>query len=102
MEFFAWLLVGAVLGIAAGYVRTRRGSVTLAVDAVVGVVGALMGGAVLLPLIGALLERWAGVKNVFMNGFDVVSIIEAVVGAAVLYFVVVAVSPKEKGSRAGA
>lgn len=93
MEFIVWFVVGALVGGAVGFARRKAAGGPIALHASVGVVGALMAGAVLLPLLGVGLQKHAGVAaNWFTSGVGLVSVLEALIGAVLFYGFVAAMS----------
>jgi uncharacterized membrane protein YeaQ/YmgE (transglycosylase-associated protein family) len=88
MEFLVWLVVGGAIGAAAGFIRRRSAGGPIVLHASVGVVGALIAGAILLPLLGIALQKHAGVANYFTGGLGVISVLEGVIGAVLLYLFV--------------
>jgi uncharacterized membrane protein YeaQ/YmgE (transglycosylase-associated protein family) len=76
MSIIVWLIVGAIAGYAANLILGRQ-SVGVIRTVVFGIVGAIIGG-----LIGGLLP---GTNfNEMLSGFNVVTIITAIVGAVVV------------------
>ena len=53
MGIIVWLLVGGVVGWLASLVMRRDGSMGIAMNVVVGIVGELLGGWLLSPMLGA-------------------------------------------------
>jgi uncharacterized membrane protein YeaQ/YmgE (transglycosylase-associated protein family) len=73
--FIAWLLVGLIAGWLAGKVMGGRGFGVLG-DIVVGIIGSLIGGFLASNLLG-----------LDVNGFNIMSILIAFVGAIVLLLI---------------
>ena len=72
---FAWLVIGAVAGWLAGKLVEGSGF-GLAIDIIVGIVGAVVGGYL------------AGVLGIAVGGGMISSIIVAVIGAVILLFAI--------------
>jgi uncharacterized membrane protein YeaQ/YmgE (transglycosylase-associated protein family) len=53
MGFILWLVIGGVIGWLASLVMARDGSQGIILNIVVGIVGALLGGWLISPLVGA-------------------------------------------------
>jgi uncharacterized membrane protein YeaQ/YmgE (transglycosylase-associated protein family) len=81
MGIIAWLVLGAIAGWLAGLLVDGRGFGLLG-DIVVGIVGAFIGG-----FVGSALLGWD------ITGFNVSSLILAVVGAVILLVILKAVAP---------
>ena len=75
MSIIAWLILGLIAGFIANKIVNKSGA-GLVLDIVLGIVGALVGGF-LVSLIGA--EP--------VNGFNIYSIIVAVIGAIVVLWI---------------
>jgi uncharacterized membrane protein YeaQ/YmgE (transglycosylase-associated protein family) len=81
MGIIAWIVLGAIAGWLAGLIVDGRGFGLLG-DIVVGIVGAFIGG-----FVGSALLGWD------ITGFNVSSLILAVVGAVILLAILKAVAP---------
>ncbi|HEY6926502.1 MAG TPA: GlsB/YeaQ/YmgE family stress response membrane protein [Steroidobacteraceae bacterium] len=78
MNFILWLVVGGLIGWAASAImRTREG---IALNVVVGIVGAALGGWLLSPLVG--------VSTINQGNFSAASLLVSLVGAALLLVIV--------------
>jgi uncharacterized membrane protein YeaQ/YmgE (transglycosylase-associated protein family) len=75
VSIVAWAVLGLVGGSAAGWLTRRRGRILLG-DAVVGVLGAILGGFMASVLLG-----------LDITGVDVTSLLVAALGAAILIVV---------------
>ena len=73
MSIIAWIVLGLVAGWLAGMVM-RGGGYGIIGDIVLGILGAIIGGWITGAVLGADL----------VNGFNVISVIVAVIGAIVL------------------
>jgi len=73
MSIIAWIVLGLIAGWLAGMIM-RGGGYGIVGDIVLGVLGAIIGGWITGALLGADL----------VNGFNVVSVLVAVLGAIVL------------------
>jgi uncharacterized membrane protein YeaQ/YmgE (transglycosylase-associated protein family) len=80
MNLIIWLIVGGVLGWLASIVMRRDGQQGVGLNIVVGIVGALIGGWLLSPLIGA------GTIN--QSDFSLGGLLVSFLGAVVLLAVV--------------
>jgi uncharacterized membrane protein YeaQ/YmgE (transglycosylase-associated protein family) len=81
MGIIAWLVLGAIAGWLAGLIVDGRGFGLLG-DIVVGIIGAFIGG-----FVGSALLGWD------ITGFNVSSLILAVIGAVILLAILKAVAP---------
>ena len=78
MNFILWLVVGGLIGWAASaLMRTREG---IALNVVVGIVGAALGGWLLSPL--------AGVSTINQSNFSPASLLVSLLGAVLLLVIV--------------
>ncbi len=80
MNLIIWLVVGGVIGWIASLIMKTDAQQGLFLNVVVGIVGALIGGWLLSPLVGA------GTVN--QGDFSLPSLLVSLVGAVVLLFVV--------------
>lgn len=80
MNFLIWLIVGGILGWLASLVMKTDGQQGIILNIVVGVVGALIAGFVIAPLLGT------GTIN--SNDFSVAGLIVSFLGAVVLLAIV--------------
>ena len=81
MGFLAWIIFGALAGWLAGQIMGTSGRQGCLLNIVIGVVGAFIGGLIVEFVTG----------RGFNFGFDLVSLIVAILGAVVLLFIVNAV-----------
>ena len=79
MSILAWIILGLIAGFIASRIVNRRGS-GLVLDLVIGIVGAVIGGWIVTALGGA-----------GITGFNLWSLLVAILGAIVLLVVVHAV-----------
>ncbi len=84
MGILAWILLGLVAGWIAGLVM-RGGGYGIVGDIILGILGALVGGFLSSTLLG-----------VGVSGFDLTSIVIAVLGAIILIAISRAVSPHRR------
>lgn len=89
MGVLTWIVFGFFAGTFAGMVTGRRGSGCIS-RIVVGILGALVGGA---------LARAAGIKQVSFQSFTLVGLLIAIAGAVLLVLVLEALSGRSGPSR---
>ena len=80
MNFIIWLIVGGVIGWLASIVMKTDGQQGIILNVVVGIVGALLGGWLLSPLVGA------GTIN--QDNFSLPALLVSFLGAAILLAIV--------------
>ena len=80
MNLIIWLIVGGVIGWLASIVMKTNGQQGMILNVVVGIVGAMLGGWLISPLIGA------GTIN--QNNFSLPALLVSFVGAAILLAIV--------------
>ena len=80
MNFIIWLVVGGIIGWLASMLMKTDGQQGLFLNVVVGIVGAMLGGWFLTPLLGA------GTIN--QNNFSVPALLVSFLGAAILLAIV--------------
>lgn len=80
MNFIIWLIVGGIIGWLASLVMKTDGQQGMILNVVVGIVGALVGGWLLSPLLGA------GTLN--QGDFSVMGLLVSFGGAVILLLVV--------------
>ena len=80
MNFIIWLVVGGVIGWAASMIMKTNAEQGIVLNIVVGVVGALLGGWLISPLVGA------GTVN--QGDFSIGGLIVSLIGAIILLSVV--------------
>ena len=80
MNFIIWLIVGGVIGWLASIVMKTDGQQGIILNVVVGIVGALLGGWLISPLVGA------GTIN--QDNFSLSALLVSFVGAAILLAIV--------------
>ena len=78
MNFILWIIFGALAGWIASMIMGRNAQMGALANIVVGIVGALIG--------GFLMENVFGAPGV--SGFNITSLIVAVLGAIILLFLV--------------
>jgi uncharacterized membrane protein YeaQ/YmgE (transglycosylase-associated protein family) len=78
MQIVAWLVGGGVVGWVAGLIMRRHDGVL--VDVVIGIVGALLGGWFLAPLLGA--------TTIDQGTFTLTSLLLSLAGAVILLGIV--------------
>lgn len=80
MNFIIWLIVGGIIGWIASMIMKTDGQQGIVLNIVVGLVGALLGGWLISPLLGA------GTIN--QNDFSLTSLLVSLVGAIILLAIV--------------
>ena len=76
MNFIVWIVVGGVIGWIASMIMRTDGQQGVLLNIVVGIVGALLGGFLLAPLIGG--------ASITSGSFDIRSLLVSFLGAVVL------------------
>jgi uncharacterized membrane protein YeaQ/YmgE (transglycosylase-associated protein family) len=80
MNLIVWLVVGGVIGWLASLIMKTDAQQGIILNVIVGIVGALLGGWLLSPLVGA------GTLN--QGDFSLMGLLVSLVGAIILLFVV--------------
>ena len=80
MNFFIWIVVGALIGWIASILMRTDAHQGLFVNVVVGLIGALIGGWLIAPLVGA--------DTIHVGAFNFPSFVVSLVGAIVLVGIV--------------
>jgi len=80
MNFIIWLIVGGVIGWLASILMKTNGQQGMFLNVVVGVVGAMLGGWFISPLVG--------VGTINQNNFSMPALFVSFVGAAILLAIV--------------
>lgn len=80
MNFIIWLIVGGVIGWLASIVMKTDGQQGIVLNVVVGIVGAMLGGWLISPLIG--------VGTINQDNFSMPALLVSFVGAAILLAIV--------------
>ena len=80
MNFIIWLVIGGVLGWLASIIMKTDAQQGIGLNIVVGIVGALIGGWLIAPLLGA------GTIN--QGDFSVMGLVASLIGAIILLAVV--------------
>jgi uncharacterized membrane protein YeaQ/YmgE (transglycosylase-associated protein family) len=80
MNFVIWLIAGAVVGWVASRIMKTSGRQGLIIDIVVGIVGALLAGYFLSPLLG--------VSTINQGNFSIPALLMSLAGAVILLFLV--------------
>ena len=80
MNLIIWLVVGGLIGWVASLIMKTDGQQGMILNVVVGVIGALLGGWLLSPLVGA------GTVN--QGDFSVMGLLVSLGGAIILLFIV--------------
>ena len=88
MNFFAWIFVGALIGWIASLILGPDAQQGLFVNVVVGLIGALIGGWLVAPLLGA--------SMIDGGAFNLVSFAVSLVGAVALLAVVSAMRRRRR------
>jgi uncharacterized membrane protein YeaQ/YmgE (transglycosylase-associated protein family) len=80
MNFIIWLVVGGILGWLASLIMKTDGQQGIGLNIVVGIVGALIGGWLISPLLGG------GTIN--QGDFSMMSLVSSLIGAIILLAIV--------------
>ncbi len=80
MNLILWLVIGGVVGWLASLMMRTDGQQGIILNVVVGIVGALLGGWLISPLLG--------VGTINQNDFSIMSIIVSLIGAVILLGIV--------------
>ena len=80
MGLIIWLIVGGIIGWLASMIMRTDAQQGVLLNVVVGIIGALIGGWLIAPLIGG--DTSAG------GGFDIMGFIAALIGAIILLAIV--------------
>ena len=80
MNFIIWLIVGGVIGWLASILMRTDGQQGLFLNVVVGIVGAMLGGWLLSPLVG--------VGTINQDNFSLPALLVSFVGAAIMLAIV--------------
>ncbi len=80
MNFIVWLIVGGLIGWLASIMMKTNGQQGLFLNVVVGIVGAMLGGWFISPLVG--------VGTINQNNFSLPALLVSFVGAAILLAIV--------------
>ena len=80
MNFIIWLIVGGVIGWLASIVMKTDGQQGMFLNVVVGIVGAMLGGWFISPLVG--------VGTINQDNFSLPALLVSFVGAAILLAIV--------------
>lgn len=80
MNFIIWLIVGGLIGWVASIVMKTDGQQGIILNVVVGIVGALLGGWLISPLVG--------VSTINQDNFSIAGLAVSFVGAVILLAIV--------------
>ena len=80
MKFIIWLVVGGLIGWVASMIRRTDAQQGVILNVVVGIVGSMLGGWFIAPLLGS------GTVN--SNDFSVMGLISSLIGAVILLAIV--------------
>jgi uncharacterized membrane protein YeaQ/YmgE (transglycosylase-associated protein family) len=80
MNIIFWLVIGGVIGWIASIVMRTNGQQGILLNVVVGIVGSLLGGWLLSPIVG--------VSTINQNNFSLAGLLVSLVGAVILLAVV--------------
>lgn len=80
MNIIIWLIVGGIIGWVASLIMRTDGSQGIILNVIVGIVGAVIGGWLLSPLVG--------VGTINQSSFSVGSLVVSLIGAVILLAVV--------------
>ena len=81
MNFIIWLIVGGVIGWLASILMKTDGQQGMFLNVVVGIVGAMLGGWFISPLVG--------VSTINQDNFSLPALLVSFVGAAILLAIVI-------------
>jgi uncharacterized membrane protein YeaQ/YmgE (transglycosylase-associated protein family) len=80
MNFIIWLVVGGLIGWIASIVMKTDGQQGIILNVIVGIVGAMLGGWIISPLVG--------VGTINQDNFSLPALLVSFVGAAILLAIV--------------
>ena len=80
MNFIIWLVVGGIIGWIASIVMSTNGQQGIFLNIVVGIIGAMLGGWVISPLVG--------VATINQDNFSLPALLVSFVGAVILLAIV--------------
>ena len=80
MNFIIWLVVGGIIGWLASLVMRTDGQQGIGLNIVVGIIGSLLGGWIVAPLLGS------GTIN--QNDFSLMGLLASLLGAVILLAIV--------------
>ena len=80
MNFIIWLIVGGIIGWIASMIMNTDASQGIVLNVIVGIVGALLGGWLIAPLLGA------GTIN--QGDFSIMGLVVSLIGAVILLAIV--------------
>jgi uncharacterized membrane protein YeaQ/YmgE (transglycosylase-associated protein family) len=80
MNFIIWLVVGGLIGWIASMVMKTDGQQGIILNVIVGIVGAMLGGWIISPLVG--------VGTINQDNFSLPALLVSFVGAAILLAIV--------------
>ena len=80
MNFIIWLIIGGLIGWVASMIMKTDAQQGMILNVVVGIVGALLGGWLISPLVG--------VGTINQNAFSVPAMLVSLVGAVILLAIV--------------
>ena len=80
MNFIIWLVVGGIIGWLASMLMKTNGQQGMVLNVVVGIVGAMLGGWFISPLVG--------VGTINQNDFSLAAMLVSFIGAAILLAIV--------------
>ena len=86
MNFILWIVIGGLLGWVASMMMGTNRQQGLFLNIVVGIIGALLGGWLISPLVG--------VPTINQNDFSIAALLVSLVGAVILLAIVRLVSGK--------
>jgi uncharacterized membrane protein YeaQ/YmgE (transglycosylase-associated protein family) len=80
MNFVIWIILGAVVGWLASVIMKTSGQQGLILDIVVGIVGSILAGYLITPLLG--------ISTINQRNFSIPALLVSLAGAVILLFVV--------------
>jgi len=80
MNFLLWLVVGGVVGWVASMIMGTNAQQGMFLNVIVGIVGALLGGWLISPLVG--------LPTINQNAFSAGALVVSLIGAIILLFLV--------------
>ena len=80
MNFIIWLIIGGLIGWVASIVMKTNGQQGIVLNVIVGIVGAVLGGWLISPLVG--------VSTINQDNFSLAGLVVSFVGAVILLAIV--------------
>lgn len=86
MNILIWLVMGGLIGWVASLIMGTNAQQGIIVNVIVGIVGAVIGGWLIAPLVGSGAIGSMGSIGSFNEGFTVMNFIVSLIGAMILLF----------------